>query len=261
MSSIPADWPFPPITFAVQRVFDAAFDSGWQRFPGHYLLYASSGAFHLEVSGLRYLLPPQRAAWVASGVPLRLSAAGPGITSSVLYAPDALLPPAEPCRVFAVSALARELLLYCMRWGPQRDQGDTTAEAGFKMLAHVCLELAAAPDAFWLPRASSPELERAIEYTLAYLATPSNVRAVAAACHLSERTLARRFASETGMTYRQFVHRARMIRAMEQLADPQQTVLEVAYDVGFSSVSAFTHAFGAFAGETPSAYRRRLQPA
>ena len=62
------------------------------------------------------------------------------------------------------------------------------------------------------------------------------------------------------MTYRQFVHRARMIRAMEQLADPQQTILAVAYGVGFSSVRALTHAFVAFTGDTRSTYRRRLQP-
>src|SRR5436309_3640724 len=75
----------PPITFGINQVFDKAFDSGWVQFPGHYLLYASTGAFHLEVGHARWLLPPQRAAWVAAGTPLRLTGAGPGTTSSVLF--------------------------------------------------------------------------------------------------------------------------------------------------------------------------------
>ena len=66
----------PPITFGINQVFDQAFDSGWVQFPGHYLLYASTGAFQLEVGNVRWLLPPQRAAWVAAGTPLRLTGAG-----------------------------------------------------------------------------------------------------------------------------------------------------------------------------------------
>jgi hypothetical protein len=55
----------PSFTFGINKVFDAAFCSGWLIFAGHYLIYASTGVFRLEVSGRRWLLPPQRAAWVA----------------------------------------------------------------------------------------------------------------------------------------------------------------------------------------------------
>src|SRR5690348_11605207 len=107
---------FPPYTFGINQVFDAAFSSGQLTFPGHYLIYAFMGAFRLEVEHVGWLLPPQRAAWVAAQVPFQLSAERPGTTRSVLFAVNAIPPPAFACRVFAVSTLARELLSYVVRW-------------------------------------------------------------------------------------------------------------------------------------------------
>ncbi|MCB0164855.1 MAG: helix-turn-helix domain-containing protein [Anaerolineae bacterium] len=251
---------FPPITFGINQVFDETFDSGWVAFPGHYLLYASSGAFRLAVGQVQWLLPPQRAAWVAAHVPLRLSAAGPGTTSSVLFAEEAIPKPEFTSRVFAVSSLAREMLLYATRWGPDRDSANQTADSFFQALAAVCTDLAVDPDEFWLPQAQSTELDQAMAYTLSHLADKLTLADVAAAAHISERTLARRFSAETGMTWSQFVHRARMIRAMELLASPDTKIIEVVYAVGYASVSAFNNAFRHFTGDTPSGYCKRIQP-
>ena len=58
------------------------------------------------------------------------------------------------------------------------------------------------------------KLKRAIEHTLARLDAPLSFGEVAQAALVSERTLARRFAEETNMTWRQFLRRARMIRSL-----------------------------------------------
>ncbi|KPV51254.1 AraC family transcriptional regulator, partial [Kouleothrix aurantiaca] len=87
---------------------------------------------------------------------------------------------------------------------------------------------------------------------------PLHVADVAQVAGVSERTLARRFADEAGMPWREFLLRARMIRAMELLASSAQALAEVAYSTGFESVSAFSTAFRRFSGETPASYRRRV---
>src|SRR6476469_6755955 len=81
----------------------AALDTPWGSFPRHYLLYASSGTFHLEVAQTHWLLPPQRAAWIAADVPLRVSIRAPVTCCSVLFAKAALPAPPLPCQVFTVS--------------------------------------------------------------------------------------------------------------------------------------------------------------
>ena len=236
------------------------FDRCWQTFPGHYLLYASSGAFNLEVVDRQWLLPPHRAAWVAADVPIRLQSKTPVTSSSILFAKDTI--PAQPfnCRVFAVSPLAREMILYAVRWGIDRDPSDQEADQFFVATANVCTELATHPDQFWLPNARSDELTNSINFIHKHLEDDLTTKKIANVANISPRTLARRFDDEIHMTPHQFVRRARMLQAMQLLAEGNIPIIEVAYAVGFNSVSAFSTTFRKFTEETPSQYQKRFQP-
>ncbi len=247
--------PDPLYTFAIRQSV-ASLDSGWQRFPGHYLLYAARGAFHLEFDTVRWYLPPQRAAWVAAGTPIRIRAEQPIVSHSVLFAGDVRDPALPPCRVFAPSPLARELLVYAMRWDIRRDPADPRADLFFQTLGALCNELAARPERFWLPRTDDPDLDRLAAHIRDHLKQKLTVPILAGVANLSERTLSRRFEEQLGMGCAQYVHRARMLRALELLESPKLSVTEVAWEVGFESLSAFVSAFKVFTQETPTRYRK-----
>ena len=249
----------PSITFGIKRDLPYL-DSGWQRFSGHYLIYASIGTFTLETEDARWLLPPQRAAWVRAGELIRIYAPSPIISSSVLYAPDVLLSLSFNCRVFGVTPLAREMILYAMQWDMHRDPQNQIADQFFLTLANICLELASNAAQFWLPHGRSPELSIAMDYILQNLQNTLQVDGIAQRVNLSKRTLARRFVEEANITCGQFIHHARMMRAIELLAEQNTSVIEVAYAVGFQSISAFNSAFRNFTQETPSQYRRQFVP-
>lgn len=228
-------------------------------FPQHYLLYASRGAIRLEVGHVTWLLPPQRAAFIRAGTPIAVASDTPFTSCSVLFDAATFAAPPFDCRVFAMSALAREMTRHAMRWGPDRAADDPEADDFFRALAAVCAELYAHPDAFWLPQARSEPLARVIADLQRRLDEPLTFSEAAALAGLSERTLARRFSDETGMGWRDYLQRARMIRAMERLAGPHPKILAVAQASGFESQSAFIAAFRKFTGETPSAYRARFR--
>jgi AraC-like DNA-binding protein len=235
------------------------FSSGWHAHQRHQLLYSAHGAMHLETADAQWLLPPQRAAWLAGGTRHRVRSTQP-VTLCTVYLDPSLVPapPEGPCRVFVLPALAREMLLYSTRWGPERAPRDAVAESFFSALAHLLPEWAAEPRSWRLPRARTPELERAMEYTLARLSGDASLAGAAKAAGLSVRTLARRFDEEAGTTWRRFLHDARMLRAMELLAQDKARVTQTAYEVGFESLAAFTHAFTAFTGERPRDFRQRV---
>jgi AraC-like DNA-binding protein len=234
------------------------FDADWHSHDKHQLLYSAAGTLRLQVKGSCWLLPPQRAAWIRAGVNHQVKA-NTSIALRTVYLSQPLTVEVEdPCRVFAVMPLAREMLLYAMRWGPERDPEDAVANVFFQALSALCQEWVKDTQPYRLPTGESPELQRAIQYVLEHLAAPLTLETAAQVARMSSRSLARRFSSEAQITWRQFLRDARMIRAMELLSVKGAQVTTTSLSVGFESLGAFTAAFKAFTGETPSEYRRRV---
>jgi hypothetical protein len=194
------------------------FVSRWHAHRKHQVLYAASGALHLEVDDAQWLLPPQRAAWIPALLRHRVRATGPVALRTVYLAPGAGAPAAGAPRVFAVSPLAREMILYAMRWGPGCPPGDGVARAYFEALGALLGEWLGDERRYYLPAAPT--------------------------CGST--------------APRRFLHDARMLRAMDLLARPGARVTEAAFAVGFESLGAFSRAFERFAGESPRDYRRRV---
>ena len=80
--------------------------------------------------------------------------------------------------------------------------------------------------------------------------------AVAAALHLSSRSLQRKLAEE-GSSYTQLLQQTRRELAASYLRDQRSSVSEIAYLLGFSDTSSFTRAFKRWQGQTPSEFRAR----
>jgi AraC-like DNA-binding protein len=229
----------------------------WHAHGRHQLLYAAAGTLTLESEASQWLLPPQRAAWIQAGVRHRVHVRGEVELRTVYLDRASVTPSVEACSVFAVTPLAREMILEAMRWGPAHVP-DATSRALFAALAAFAAEWVTATLPFRLPAAKSRELACAMDYALAELAAPS-LEVAARKAGLSVRSLNRRFADEAQTTWRAFLQQARMMRATEILALPGARVTEAALAVGFESMGAFTRAFEAFLGETPTEFRKRAR--
>jgi len=226
----------------------------WHAHKRHQLLYAFSGTLRLEAENGLYLLPPQRAVWIPARV-LHRTTLQKVRSGSVFLAP--LLVPTEIARVRIISAapIVREMVRYALRWPSTRDPDDLLANAWFRTMGLLCAEWIRDEMPFHLPAARTDQVARAIEYTLQNLES-ATMEAAAKAAALSERHFRRRFDMETGIAWRLFLHQARMLRAMELLAEADANITDVSYAVGFNSLSAFAKSFALFSGQLPSKYRR-----
>jgi AraC-like DNA-binding protein len=72
---------------------------------------------------------------------------------------------------------------------------------------------------------------------------------------MSPRTLQRRL-REQGLDFKKLVDDTRRRFSLSYLRDPQNTLTEIAYLLGYSEVSAFNRAFKRWTGSTPVSYRR-----
>jgi AraC-like DNA-binding protein len=227
----------------------------WHAHAKHQLLYASEGSLILSVATRRWILPPQRAAWIEAGTQHAVTSTTGASLRTVYLAKSLASESHVDCRVFAVTPLAREMILFAMRWGPDGERSKTRS-AFFEALAGLALEWMKAEKPYHLPAAQTPELARAMRFIDAHLDS-ATVEATAKAARLSVRTLTRRFDAEAQMSFRDYLQAARMMRAMELLARAGASVTQTAYEVGFKSLGAFTTAFRERCGETPTEYRAR----
>ncbi len=156
--------------------------------------------------------------------------------------------PDHPCTI-RVSGLLREAVMRAAGW-----EGETLDDGQLRLALVILDELrAAADEPFGLPMPRDPRLVRIAR---ALLEEPGDRRGIgdwASWAGTSERTLSRRFVEETGHSFTSWRQRARMMRALELLADGT-AVTTVALDLGYDSVSAFIALFKRLLGSTPAAY-------
>ncbi len=243
-----------PEATCFHRVFEPAGAAEF-RMDRHYLLYASEGTLRLEADGQSWTLPPARAAFIPAGQGVMVSIRSRLVSASVLFAPDHYPDLPERLAVFEMSPLARELIAEGLIQQTETGPLAPYAKRLFDTLAVVVSRLAENPSPCVLPLPRSASLTRALALTQEQFAGKPDFEAIARATGQSSRSLARRFAEEMGMTWRDALRRIRVIRAVEVLASTDRSITEVALDVGYGSVSAFNAAFRAVMGKTPSEYR------
>ncbi|QSX41980.1 GlxA family transcriptional regulator [Shewanella cyperi] len=86
-----------------------------------------------------------------------------------------------------------------------------------------------------------------------------SVVAMAGYCHMTPRTLQRRFLKATGLQPAQYLLELRMQRARERLESGNDSFECIATELGYEDVSACRRAFTRLCGLSPGEYRRRFR--
>ena len=78
---------------------------------------------------------------------------------------------------------------------------------------------------------------------------------VAKAVNISGNHLSEKFKRVTGVNFVKYIARRRFEKARDLLHDPNLRVSEIAFAVGFQSLSQFNRVFRKFSGKSPTEYR------
>jgi transcriptional regulator GlxA family with amidase domain len=110
-----------------------------------------------------------------------------------------------------------------------------------------------------VPDCTADSLSPLLTWMREHLAEDQPVRALASRVAMSERTFARRFASETGTTPGKWLLAQRLHHARTLLEDSDLPVETVASRAGFGSAALLRHHFGTHVGVPPAEYRRTFR--
>ncbi|MCP5145562.1 MAG: GlxA family transcriptional regulator [Gammaproteobacteria bacterium] len=108
-------------------------------------------------------------------------------------------------------------------------------------------------------QADDPAINAALSYLLKHLTEPLTVSALAARVFMSERSFARKFKDETGVTPAHFVEMARVQAARVALEQSTAPIDQIARQTGFASAERMRRAFQRHVGVCASEYRERFR--
>lgn len=110
------------------------------------------------------------------------------------------------------------------------------------------------------PLTAAQRTSASVAWISEHYGDPIRIEAVAALCHLSESEFSRAFHREQGLSFRRFLLQYRIARARDFLAEPNASVSQVAYAVGFNDLSHFGRMFRRFVGVPATQYQRHPPP-
>jgi len=103
-----------------------------------------------------------------------------------------------------------------------------------------------------------PLVQKARGYIDHHKTEPLSLSAVAKAAGASVFHFCKVFRKSTGLKFTDYVARVRLEDARTQLLNPNRRISEVAYDVGFQSLTQFNRMFKRVFGQSPSDFRSHL---
>jgi AraC-like DNA-binding protein/quercetin dioxygenase-like cupin family protein len=218
------------------------------------LVYAAKGTMQVTTPKGRWLVPPDRAVWVPARLEHAIDVLA-DIEMRSLYFELAWLkrePRSESLNaefVVRVSPLLHQAIVALF---DDRSERERTA----LLIRLALLELHHAEDSTtFIPLPREPRCRRAAAIVLADPTAAHEIERLAETVGTSSRTLSRLFSSETQLSFKSWCQRARIAAAIARLSTAQRLpVKQLAADLGYASVPAFSHAFRQVTGKTPTEF-------
>ncbi|MNJ46555.1 HTH-type transcriptional repressor of iron protein A [compost metagenome] len=220
--------------------------------PWGQLSYAIGGVLQVHTDNGFYLVPPQRAVWIPPQVQHRVSCPGDTCLRSLYLQHAPASWSSKQCRVIAINPLLRELIRTFSELPVHYDSNGADGR-----LVRVLLDqLVTAPEQqLMLPLPQHPRLRALCNHLQAQPDASTGLSDWAVQTGVSEKTLSRLFQRETGLSFRLWRQRMRLLSALPAL-ERGERVTDVALACGYDSLSAFIAAFGRQFGLPPGAFVR-----
>ena len=218
----------------------------------HQLLYATEGVMVVHSAQNQWTVPPNRGFWMPSGHVHSLRCVGALKMRSVFVRPASFPNLPSETKAVSISPLLSELIKASVSLKPPYAEDSRDARIMHLILDELAL-LPALP--LSLPQPADPRIRR---ICLALQDDPGDASTVAdwsERLGLDQTTIQRLFRRETGLTFGQWRQQARLLLALERIAVGEK-IIDVAFELGYESPSAFTSMFKKQFGKTPSHFFR-----
>lgn len=231
-----------------------------QRLPSHQhdkaqLLLVFGGIAYLQTAEKDFYIPAHHYIWIPQNYPHNLM-----FNTQDLHIINIYFPEENPSGfyselgIYPVSKLLAEMLAFSEKW--QGDYNKEDWEFEFLMtLRNVLARENLEKFSIQLPTTDDTRMQAVISYLRNHLHENISLEGTARQFAISVRSLTRLFQTTLHITFIQYVKMLRIIRAMELIKDTELNMTQIAYEIGYSNISAFSNNFHQLTNMRPTEFR------
>ncbi|REC47496.1 helix-turn-helix domain-containing protein [Chryseobacterium pennipullorum] len=156
--------------------------------------------------------------------------------------------------IYPVSSLLSELLKFCSQWNGDFLPGSWEYEY-LLTLKHLLPREDLKKFSIQLPVTDHPRLNEMLTFIRENLESPLTLEYMSMRFAMSVRSFTRFFSNELQVSFVQYLKMIRIIRAMELMQETDLSMSEIAYQIGYSNISAFSNMFQQLTNMRPTAFK------
>lgn len=223
------------------------------------LSYVEGGIAYITVSNHTYVIPARHYFWVPQGMEhiLRIAYSATVLRSLYFYSHDDTTNPFySRLGIYPASELLIQMINYTERWDGRHV---TYKEKNFEFLValkNILPELNSNALPIILPITDNEQMQRILAYLQKNMGEKLTLKTVSGHFNTSERSMSRLFRSTLHVSFLQYLKTIRMIRAIEMILKTQRPISDIAFEVGYLTISSFSDAFQEFTQSRPTDFRR-----
>lgn len=247
-----------PRSFFIQFVKIRDLETPFHTHSKPQLLYAEGGVIHIFAEEQHFYLPARCLMWIPPNVNHKILVHSKSVEVYVIHFPDLIQDNDfyKEMNIYLVNDLIRLMIYQTKNWTGMILPEEAGKYFFLKGLHYVLSEIESLKIPFQLqhPFPNDARLQAIARYLLENIEESITLSTLAHKFGTTTRTLSRRFKEDLGMSYVRFLRSLRITKSLDYIAQDKYNVEEIAYLVGFSSVSAFSNTFYKVLGIRPHNY-------
>ncbi|NIG57471.1 AraC family transcriptional regulator [Chitinophaga sp. Cy-1792] len=223
------------------------------------LSYVEGGIAYITIDYKTYVVPARHYFWVPQGMPhiLRIGYSATVLRSLYFYAGDDDTNPFYgKLGIYPASELLIQMINYSERWDGRHV---TRKDDNFEFLValkKLLPELNNKALPIVLPTTDDEQMQVILRYLEKNISERLTLEEVGRKFNVSERSLSRLFQASLHISFLQYLKTLRMVKAIELILKTSKPISDIAYSVGYTSISSFSDAFHEFTNSRPSDFRK-----
>lgn len=237
-----------------------------RKFPMHahekgQLTYVEGGIAYCNLPDKSYVIPARHYIWIPKQQQhyIQIRHSKTTITHNLYFygQDDHVNPFYTRLGIYPVNELLQQMIRYSARW----ERHVLPGEPGFSFLSAIKDVL---PDVsritlpVALPTTQHERLRPVLQYIAQHFDQQLTLENVSHAFDLSPRTLSRLFTNTLDISFVQYLKTLRVVKGIEMILQTNQTLSEIAYQTGYSSIAAFSKVFYQLTNKRPSSFQQDI---